>query len=285
MPVEHSRADDPFLDFCLWDYEPAASPLDKLRSINLLNQSFDTAGGSARLRNLCEAIRAHLGDWRTVWGVKNFQGRLAWEFYFYDYRRLDRMVSISRVLEVIREFTHCDLEVNEDCLYFMFSVDVDDDMVIGRKSLDHINVYLGDVSHHVSAGICYNLDRSGLRLDNLYHFFDAQTDMREISDKVVASLHLRLQDFDLNTVLIPGLVDCRTIVIANKKYNDGVYFCRINIKQLIFFLELMGYPQEIQAYIRQHRDKLDHMLYDVGIDYRMEAGKIRYLKSSYYGVF
>lgn len=32
-------------------------------------------------------------------------------------------------------------------------------------------------------------------------------------------------------------------------------------------------------------DRLDHMLYDVGFDYRMEAGRLQIIKSAYYGVF
>ena len=32
-------------------------------------------------------------------------------------------------------------------------------------------------------------------------------------------------------------------------------------------------------------DRLDHMLYDVGFDYRMEGGRLNILKSAYYGVF
>lgn len=283
--IEYSQSGDPCLDFCLWQYDSPAARKDKYRSVTLLNHSFETAGCDPRMTGLCMALRDTLGDWRTVWGVKNIQGQLCWEYYFYDYRRLSREVSISRVLEVFRRFSRCELEINEDCLYFMFSIDVDDDLVTGKSELDDINVYLGDVSDHVSAGICYRLTGAGLRMDNLYHFFDAKTEMNQIADKVVSSLHLALSDFDISSVLIPAFLDCRTIVIANKKYNDGVYFCRITIDQLLIFLEMMQYPRKLQEFIRENRDRLDHLLYDVGIDYRMEEGKIRYLKSSYYGVF
>ena len=283
--VEFSRQADPFLDFCLWEYESEVAGQDKLRSINLLNNSFAAARGTPELYNLCNKLRTGLGDWRTVWGTKYINGKLSWEFYFYDYLRLERDITISKTLDIFRGFTKCDLQVNEDCLYFMFSIDIDDDLVRGKRNLDQINIYLGDISKHVSAGICYNLDRHGLRMDNLYHFFDARNEMDQITDKVVSSLHVQLEQFDINTVLIPELSDCSTIVIANKKFNDGVYFCRINIDQLIHFLQRLDYPAGIQDFVRENRDKLDHLLYDVGIDYRMENGKTSYLKSSYYGVF
>ena len=286
MPnLEFTQPGDPFLDYCLWDYTSPADCKNKLRSVNLLNHSFAIAGCASEILQLCSALRESLGDWRTVWSVKNIQGRLSWELYFYDYKRLSREVSITRTLEVFQRFTNCNLDINEDCLYFMFSIDVDNDLVTGKRNLEGINVYLGDISEHVSAGICYLLSSGGLRMDNLYHFFDARSEMEQITDKVVSSLHLTLSNFDIKTILIPAFSDCQTIVVANKKYNDGIYFSRIDINQFITFLDMMQYPFELQRFIRDNRTRLDHLLFDVGIDYRMEEGRIRYLKSSYYGIF
>ncbi len=282
---EYSQPGDPFLDYCLWRYEPSAGWEDKFRSINLLFTSFEAAGIEGEIIDLCTALRECIGDWKTVWGVKNTEGGLSWEFYFYDYNRLSREVSISRTIEVFRKFTNCELNINEDCLYFMFSIDIDYDLVTGRRDLEEINVYLGDTSEHVSAGICYLLNENGLRMDNLYHFFDAGSEMPQIADKVVSSLHLTLSDFDINQILMPEFIDCKTIVVANKKYNDGIYFSGINVGQLLIFLEMMKYPQSIVEFVRNAGDQLDHLRFDVGIDYRMEQGDILFLKSSYYGVF
>jgi hypothetical protein len=38
------------------------------------------------------------------------------------------------------------------------------------------------------------------------------------------------------------------------------------------------------AFARQHRNELDHMLYDVGLDYVIEAGSVRITKSAFYGL-
>lgn len=282
---ESSQRDDPCLDYCLWDYESNVSRQDKFRSINLLYQSFVTAGVGNEMFELCAALREGIGDWRTVWGVKNVAGDLSWEFYFYDYQRMHREVSISKVIDILGDFTNCQLQVNEDCLYFMFSIDLDDALVKGQRDLQEVNVYLGDISEHVSAGICYRLNENGLRLDNLYHFFDAETAMEHICNKIVASLHVSLTNLDISTILLPEFMPCKTIVVANKKHNDGIYFSRINIMQLIIFLKMMGYPPTLTDWVQNSQAKLDHLLYDVGIDYKMEEGRIRFLKSSFYGVF
>ena len=81
----------------------------------------------------------------------------------------------------------------------------------------------------------------------------------------------------------PELADCRVIVVANKRRNDGIYFSGISIDQLLFFLRRTGYPPDLVAYIAANRDGLDHMRYDVGYDYVMQDGRIRVLKASYYG--
>jgi len=74
-------------------------------------------------------------------------------------------------------------------------------------------------------------------------------------------------------------------VVANKRNNDGVYFSRINVDQFIFFLKRMGYPPGICRFVEDRRSELDHLLYDVGFDYRLEDGSLVILKSGYYGVF
>ena len=101
----------------------------------------------------------------------------------------------------------------------------------------------------------------------------------------LSSAHINLTHLALKSLIWPELTDCQTIVVANKKNNDGLYFSRINIDQLIQFLNKCHYPQAIIEHAEKNRDQLDHMLYDVGIDYVMEDGNINILKSAYYGFF
>ena len=79
---EYATADDPALNYCLWEYSPVAAAEDKFRSINLLFQSFDYANVDARAFEIVEAIRDCIGAFRTVFGIKSLAGRLSWKFYF-----------------------------------------------------------------------------------------------------------------------------------------------------------------------------------------------------------
>jgi hypothetical protein len=282
---EYTEPQDVFFDYCLWEYKPVAPRENKFRSVNLLFHSFDLMGVDERAYDLVQAIREGLGLSRTVWGLKQLGNNIAWEFYFYDYKRRERERSISRLLDIIRPFAACDIEPNEDYHYFMFSIDINDELISEGKDLEEIHMYIGNPGSTVSSGICYSLTSGGMRLENFYFFFDAQKQMNEIKAKVICSAHVDTSMIDIDRILWPELRNCGVIVVANKQQNDSVYFSRINVDQLIFFLKRMSYPGEIVSFVERNRSKLDHLLYDVGIDYRMEGKDLAILKSGYYGVF
>ena len=272
-------------DFCLWDYPAPTPAAGKLRSINLLKRSYEAHPQAASFTAMINALRAGLGEMRTVWGIKHSPAGLAWEFYFYDYARLARERSIARVLEIIRPWAPCDIRVSELHPYFMFSIDFDPAALARAQPLTDIQMYIGNAGSTVSSGICYEMTREAVLLKNFYFFFDARTQMQEVVDKLTSSAHLAMPGLDPEIILWPELRRCQTIVVANKRTHDGIYFCRINVDQLLFFLRRLGYPTEQTALVEAQKERLDHLLYDVGIDYRVEDGRLKILKSAYYGVF
>jgi hypothetical protein len=282
---EYTTAQDEFFDYCLWEYKPVAPHENKFRSVNLLFHSFDFMGVDEGVYDLVRAIREGLGLSRTVWGLKQLGNTIAWEFYFYDYQRRERERSITKLLDIIRPFARCGIEPNENHYYFMFSIDINDDLISGDRDLKEIHMYIGNPGSTVSSGICYSLTSMGMRLENFYFFFDAKREMNEIMAKIACSAHIDSSQIQVDKILWPELRDCRVIVVANKQQNDSVYFSRINVDQLIFFLKRMSYPIELTSFVEENRSSLDHLLYDVGIDYRMEGNDLVVLKSGYYGIF
>ena len=282
---EYSTGEDPALNYCLWEYTRASPAADKFRSVNLLFQSFDHAGVDARAFDVGEAIREAIGSFRTVFGVKQLPGRLAWEFYFYDYQRRSREVSITRVLEAIAPLVRCPVRVNESLPYFMFSLDLDAEIAAGRRELDVVHMYVGNPGSAVSSGIAYAVRPGGTTLENFYFFFDAATQLDEAAAKICSSAYFDETRMALDEVLVPELRRCQTICVANKRTHDCVYFSGIDAHQLLAFLERLRYPSPIVAFVRENVGNLDHLLFDVGFDYRAEAGQLAVLKSGYYGVF
>lgn len=283
--LEYTTDEDQFFDFCLWDYRPVAPCEGKLRPSSMLFHSFEVTAIDERAFDLVEAIRGAFGVSNTVWGIKKLGEAITWEFYFYDYRKEDRERSIPGFLDIVRPFARCEVPVNENLPYFMFSVDVDERLVSGSRDLDEIHMYIGNTGSSVSSGIAYSVRKERTRLENFYYFFDARQQMQEIIGKASCSAFLEAGRVDMSQILWPELLDCSVIVVANKQCNDSVYFSRIDVDQLLFFLERMGYPDEMCRFVETHRSELDHLLYDVGFDYRVEADNLVILKSGYYGTF
>ena len=284
--VELCGKDERFYDFCLWEYAPLTPLSGKIRSINLLYNSFIAAKvNDENAIAICNKIRSDIGSNKTVWGVKKTGESISWELYFYDYQRLERASSISRIIKSLKPEINCHLQFEEHKPYFMFSIDLTPSTINDHTDIDEINIYIGSVSSAVSSGISYTLNNQGLQLGNLYYFFDRKKDFDDIVAKTACSAHLELPKFNIASLLWPELIDCQTIVVANKKNNDGLYFSRVTVQQLIFFLRKCNYPKDIVSFIENNQDRLDHMLYDVGIDYVMQDGDIKIIKSAYYGVF
>jgi hypothetical protein len=282
---EYTTAADPALNYCLWEYSTSVPAEDKFRSVNLLFHSFEHARVDKRAYDIVEAIREGIGPFRTVFGVKLLNERLAWEFYFYDYRRREREVSISRVLAAMAPLVRCPVRPNENLPYFMFSLDLDDELATGRRDMDVVHMYVGNPGSTVSSGIAYALRQRSTTLENFYFFFDAATQLDEAGAKIACSAHYDSTRLPLDAILLPELSKCQTICVANKQTHDCVYFSGINVGQLLFFLERLRYPAGIVSFVRENRSNLDHLLFDVGIDYRVEDGRLKALKSGYYGVF
>ncbi len=285
FPIEYTEPDDRFYDYCLWEYRPTAPWEGKLRSVNLLFHSFEIGGLNEKALRLVKALREAIGIFNTVWGIKHIGGRFAWEFYFYDYRRRYRERSISKVLKAIRPFLPFDYQPNENLTYFMFSLDVNAELLAGKKTLEEIHMYLGNPGSTVSSGVCYAQSAAGARLENFYFFFEAKRQMDEIKSKVSSSAHFDSRVIGIENILWPELKECKIIVVANKQRGDSVYFSGIALDQLLFFVKKLRYPEEHVAFVEEKRASLDHMLYDVGFDYRMENGELVILKSGYYGFF
>lgn len=282
---EYATEQDPSLNYCLWPYQPQAPAEDKFRSINLLYQSFDYTGIDGKAALIVEAIRDGIGPFHTVFGVKLFGNKIAWEFYFYDYKRRQRQVSLSRVLKALNPHISSDIEPNENLPYFMFSLDINHDIVSGHAGFDVAHVYVGNPGSAVSSGIAYAVRPGSTTLENFYFFFDATSQLADVAGKIASSAVFDDTVVNVQAVLVPELRRCQTICLANKQTHDCIYFSGVDIDQLQWFLDWLQYPAEITTFVRRNRSNLDHLLFDVGFDYRTAHGNLQIIKSGYYGIF
>jgi len=283
--LEYATDDDPSLCYCLWPYERPASAADKFRAVNLLYQTFEHAGMPEGAYAIVEELREGIGAFKTVFGIKWAEGRLGWEFYFYDYLRLKREVSATRVLQALQPLVRSAVALNEALPYFMFSLDITEPLARGAQGLDVIHMYIGNPGSAVSSGIAYGVRAESTTLENFYFFFDARSDLAEAIRKIENSPHMDTSRISLDQVLVPELRNCRTLCVANKRTHDCIYFSGVSVDQLLFFFERLQYPDAVVQFVRTQRARLDHLTFDVGFDYTTRDGRLTVLKSGYYGVF
>jgi hypothetical protein len=283
--MEYCSPDDRYFSYCLWEYLPVALPAGKLRAANLLYHSFAIGAAHADAFTMVRLIREAFGVGNTVWGVKLIDGELKWEFYIYDYRRRNRERSVARFADAVAPLIPCRVPVNDHPHYFMFSVDMDNLLLSGARELDEIHMYVGNVGSNLSSGISYSVTAAGSRLENLYYFFKPQEHRDDILGKICCSAYLDVPQIDMDSILWPELASCRSICLANKQHNDCIYYSGLTVDQLLFAMNRLAYPAELVAFISSNKARLDHLLYDFGVDYTLKDGRMVVVKSGYYGTF
>ena len=282
---ERMRPGDPYFNYCHWPYEPPTPGTGKLRPSSLLFRAISEMPHGGWVTETVRAIQRGIGDFRSVYGIKQIAGQWALEVYIYDYGRQDRIVSIERLEAACGGQLTFPKSVDPQIPYFMFSFDLTPQAAATRGLLDSVHVYIGNPGSEVSSGIAYEFTPQGRQLENFYFFFDAQRHGNEIVDKIQCSVFSETWKTPIEALLRPELKECHTICLANKRTCDTIYFSGITVKQLLFFLEWQHYPADFCGYVHDHRSQLDHLLYDAGVDYRVVNGQLEFVKHGIYGVF
>jgi hypothetical protein len=279
-PLVRTTDEDRFFDYCLQPYDPLRDPRGKLRSESLLWNSLDVAGAPPSLDEALRAVQRTAGLDNTVVGIKHHAGRLWWELYFYDRLKEDPAVRATSITETVEPWFTVAPRPRETVPYFMFSFDLHPDTAEGG-TVDVVNLYLP--YYEGQGGRSYKLSVERLEMDNFYRFLHPKLEIRHILHEIRQSVFVDHSRVSLSRVLWPELIDCNRICVAKKRFADAVYYSGIDVGQLLFFLRAMSYPAEILGFVEAHRSELDHLRFDVGIDYTMRPdGSIVMTKSSYY---
>jgi hypothetical protein len=281
-----ARRSDPALDYCLWPYDaPALSHRDSWQASALLYHSFEVAGLGHKMIDFCDALIAANGPFQTVWGVKYAGGTLSWEFYFYDYARLDRRFDTAAFVAATKDILPTTAPLTGDKTpYFMYSIELTPAHINGTAVIDQFDLYIGNPGSSVSSGICYGLSPAGNEMRNFYFFFNSKQHAVDIRDKIKSTSWIAADELRMDDFIWPNMTP-QTTVIANKRNNDSVYFSRIPVAQLTTFLNRLEFCDPLFTFLADNQQRFEHLLFDVGYDWTPDTrGGIRYAKGSYYGL-
>jgi hypothetical protein len=284
-PEEPAREGDVYTDYVRAPYDPPATAEGKLRSVNLLYETFALMGVEAPGAALVGALREGLGQGATVWGAKHVGGQITWELYFYDPDRRDPRLGVDAVRALLAPVIRVEPSVPRAIAWHMFSVELTREHLLGAP-VDRLHVYVNGLDR-AGASRSYEYRRDGARLENLYTFHDARTEMSEVVSRLRASTHLDLDRTTIAAALWPELFRCRRVCVANKPSSDGMYFSGVGADQAVYMMEALGWPRAIREYTSDRRDRFDQVRWDVGFDFSTNAGDAspRIAKSAIYATF
>ncbi len=280
-PLEVCAAADRFHDYVLGEYAPLAPAEGQLRSVNLLVESFALAGVEAQGLALIRRLREGYGPFRTIFGIKWSQatGALAWELYFYDFKRAHADCSLAHLRDVLAPSLRVDAEEPWPLPWHMFSIE------LGREHLETgapvpAHVYLDMRS--------YELRGRALTFENVYTFHDPRADIDDILHRLRSSVHFEPSRHNLAALMPPPLFRCGRICVANKRGSDALYFSRIPTAPLRWFLDRHAWPEPLRRFASAASAgaRFGHLLWDVGVDFRStEGGAPAVHKTGVYGSF
>ncbi len=276
--IERCDEADRFHDYVLGEYASLAPHRGKLRGVSLLLASFAALGVAREGAALVDLVRRVLGPFRTVWGIKQApdRGVTGWELYFYDFERAHADLAIARMREALAPVLAISAEEPRPLPWHMWSVEVTPEH-LRREAAAAVDVYVDMRSYKVRGRAC--------AFENVYTFHDPRTEIDAVLHRLRSSFHLDLRRDNLGALMPPSLFRCGRVCVANKRSADALYFSRIPTSAARAFAARHGYPAPLVRFFDEHAAELDHLLWDVGLDFRGDTGPVRITKTSLYGSF
>lgn len=273
---------DRYFDYCLQPYRPRRPPQGKLRSENLLRASLAHAGLIDAAAPILDALQAGLGRDMVVWGAKHDGNRLFWELYIYDPQKEDPKATVSGLTELLAPHLRIVPRIRETIPYMMVSFDLDAS-VFESGEVRELNLYLTGTDEH--AGRSYIVREGQAELANTYRFLRPKPEIDTVLGLIRSSYFIDFSDpTALSSVLVPELFACKRVCVAKKRVRDGLYYSGIEVQQLLWFLHRYRYPEALVTQVDAWADELDHLYFDVGLDYAPgPAGDVVTTKTSFYG--
>ncbi len=278
-------------DFVMNSYAMAADPASRPTSLDLFVATLPAdAVQRAVFEEMTGAIVDAVGPDRTVWGMKQEEGRVSWELYFYPHRRAPADTPESYFEKARQAFTDVvgwaapwSIPANASLVSFEFVLDGD-----GVRPSAELDVY-----HLIEGGaamiLAYRRTHEVYRLKNTYESFALPEAREELAARLAASRYAFAGNEGIAVDHWLGEIDatrrCELAWCSYKPDADGVYLGLVDVADLADHLDRFAYPAHLRAWVRERLGDLDHLHYDLGYDYRVVDGAVQVAKTGFYGYF
>ena len=288
LPGELDRATDRdrHINLGFEAYRPVRPLVDKVRGENLLWHSLLHAGLLDRWDDPMHAIQRLVGRDRSVWGMLLDldlgldEGALSWELRLLNTEARSPLGLLDKVREVLAPWVDVAPGLTEAPPYVVLGLRFD-----ARGTIDTVDL------HERQAGTReLSVYRTGAGERTLVSRDVVLEPKRHIDEVLPLIKQSEFVDFaadkrQLGRVLIPELFACRRLHISKRPHCDALAFSGINIEQLLFTYKRFEFPAALLNFLTDNQAQLEHLLFDVTIEYRGQDGKIAYPRVGYYGSF
>lgn len=276
-------------------YRPVRPIVDKVRAENLLWHSLLHAGVLDQWDDPLHAIQRQVGRDRSVWGmfVDLDGGALSWELRLLNTEARSPLGVLDALRTTLAPWIELAPGLAEAPPYAILGLRFDTH-TLAQGKLETVEL------HERSPGTreleVYRTGAAGRLLVSRDTVLEPKRHIDEVlplikrSDFVDFAADKRL----LGRVLIPELFACRRLHISKRPALgerpgcDALCFSGVNIEQLLFAYKRFEFPAALLGFLTTHQAELEHLLFDVAIEYRanaQQAQQIEYPRVGYYGSF
>ncbi len=265
-------------------YRPVRPLVDKVRAENLLWHSLLHAGVLARWDDPLHAIQRRLGRDRSVWGifVDLDGGALSWELRLLNVDTDSPLGVFGIVRDTLAPWVELAPGLEDVPPYVVLALRFD------ARTQGRIDTVELHERHPDSREL--SVFRMGLGERTLVSRDVVLEPKRHIEEVLPLIKRSEFVDFSadkrmLGRVLIPELFACRRLHISKRHGRDALAFSGVNIEQLVFTYKRFEFPAAMLGFLTAHQARLEHLLFDVSVEYRSNGGRIVYPRVGYHGSF
>ena len=281
--ITFSHPKDPSRDFCQWDYpRPSEVHSRSIRQENIIFGAAEQLDPSGHTLELLRLVQKAAGHFNTVWGLKNSGAKSSIELYFYDYERTFTTTSPDIILNSVSQLLSAGFHVPTTTPFFMWSMEINP---TEDKIIKDIDLYFSGAGGTISSGECYTLGVNYYEFKNIYYFFESEQDKELIYEALTSGPRAKIIT-DFPSFLHPGMASEQVYVVARKRFSDGIYLSRVPLDKSIEILKQAEFNQSVRNFLEKNYSSLEHHLYDIGIDYKINfQNDFSIEKSAIYGIF
>jgi hypothetical protein len=286
LPGELERASDRdrHINLGFESYRPVRPLVDKVRAENLLWHSLLHAGVLEQWDDPLHAIQRQVGRDRSVWGmfVDLDGGALSWELRVLNTEARSPLGVLDTLRNTLAPWLELAPGLTEAPPYAILALRFDTHT---RGKLETVDL------HERSPGTreleVHRTGATGRTLVSRDAVLEPKRHIDEVLPQIKRSEHV---DFAadkrlLGRVLIPELFACRRLHISKRTGCDALAFSGVNIEQLLFAYKRFDLPAALLGFLTAHQAQLEHLLFDVAVEYRGHGDKIEYPRVGYYASF